>query len=482
MKSLGSLAGIKFVGQIGARALQYLLFIFIGREFGAGTLGVVAFGTMILGLGSIVPMAGLDTAVLKFLPRNVNEEDDDVLAGTVLLSLAIPLSVGGILSTMLYLGFPYFESLTSASFGSGIKLFILMLPIYSAMQVGRAATRGFKDTKYDVFIDLGQSLVLLSLVVVSARYTADPWYIGLAFLLSAVVGLGLTLWYLFTLGAFQFDDFPTFPLKKLLLFSLPVVLMSVGTRLLSWTDTFMLGLYTTTSVIGKYHSAYKTALILTMVLTAVNSIFPPIASELYDNNRIKQLQETYSVLSKWIFSLTLLGYVFIVVFGDWMLGIFGAEFTTAWTMLVVLGFGQVVAASVGPVGFLLLMAGNERIEIINTWIAAVANVVLNMVLIVQYGILGAAFATSISIVLVNALRVGQVYHQYSIHPFSRGHLVHGASIAATIPLFLAGSRLQLVQESLQVVLTGALALSIHVAILWFVGLNERDRILLESID
>ena len=70
-------------------------------------------------------------------------------------------------------------------------------------------------------------------------------------------------------------------------------------------------------------------------------------------------------------------------------------------MLVVLAIGQFINVSTGSVGFVLIMAGNERLARNNTLLAATVSLVLNVLLIPPLGALGAAIATAASIASLN---------------------------------------------------------------------------------
>jgi len=60
------------------------------------------------------------------------------------------------------------------------------------------------------------------------------------------------------------------------------------------------------------------------------------------------------------------------------------------------------------VGYLLMMSANERLLRNNTMVVAAVNVALNLVLVPQYGIIGAVIASSFSLVLQNIISLVMV--------------------------------------------------------------------------
>ena len=90
--------------------------------------------------------------------------------------------------------------------------------------------------------------------------------------------------------------------------------------------------------------------------------------------------------------------------------------------LLVLAIGSVLNALCGPVMYLLSMTGMEKSARNIIVIASIFNISLNYILIPLYGILGAAFATSICTVLWNVLAVIKIKKEYGFisipHPFN----------------------------------------------------------------
>jgi len=92
--------------------------------------------------------------------------------------------------------------------------------------------------------------------------------------------------------------------------------------------------------------------------------------------------------------------------GAWFLGLaFGEAFTTSATALAIITVGQVINAVTGPVGYLLIMSGHENKATFSVGIGAGLNLLLNVILILFWGIEGAAVATAVTLGVVNLLMV-----------------------------------------------------------------------------
>ena len=171
------------------------------------------------------------------------------------------------------------------------------------------------------------------------------------------------------------------------------------------TDIIMLGIYTTIQEVGIYAIVIKFALLTTFVLSSINTIVAPKFAELYYGNQLDILEKVVKKSSKMIFYSTLPIIIGLVIFGEFVLGLFGEEFVAGYTSLTILVFGQFINTSVGSVGYLMNMSGYQKEFNYIMMTSAIINILLNMILIPKYGISGAAIASVISLIFWNMVSV-----------------------------------------------------------------------------
>jgi O-antigen/teichoic acid export membrane protein len=95
----------------------------------------------------------------------------------------------------------------------------------------------------------------------------------------------------------------------------------------------------------------------------------------------------------------------IVVFHEFLLGLFGNEFVKGKIVLFILCVGQLVTSFSGPVGVILQMIGKHKVFKNIVLIALVINIVFTMWLTPIYSGIGAAAATVLSIIFWNIASV-----------------------------------------------------------------------------
>jgi O-antigen/teichoic acid export membrane protein len=264
---------------------------------------------------------------------------------------------------------------------------------------------------------------------------------------------------LYKLGGFPSLRGPSFDLVEIYSYSASVVLIAASNQLIVWTDILFLSVFVSAGAVGHYQAAYQTSALLTFALVSANTVFPPLASEFCNQGETEMLRELYEVVTKWIVLVTTYAMAFVIVFASDLLSLFGMGFATAQSVLVLLAVSQGVVAAVGPVGYLLSMSEYERVEMINTIVAGLVNVVLNFLLIQRYGILGAAVATGISLALVNGLGLIEIRSIFGFNPFSRLSPQAIAPVGGAIVLMVAISYID-AQPLLRLLIGGTCSLVI----------------------
>ena len=90
-------------------------------------------------------------------------------------------------------------------------------------------------------------------------------------------------------------------------------------------------------------------------------------------------------------------YLTLMVFGPAVLSLFGENFAAGYPALLVISAAMLLAVSAGGVQSLLLMAGRSRWQLLNKSAALLVAVGLNLWLIPQWGLVGAAAAWAASV-------------------------------------------------------------------------------------
>lgn len=183
------------------------------------------------------------------------------------------------------------------------------------------------------------------------------------------------------------------------------------------TDILMLGVFRPDSDVGIYRVAAQIASVVVFGLQIVNPIQGPHIAHLFAKGELVRLQKMITRSSQAVFLIALAAVAVIVLFGKVIIStLFGPEFSGAYVPLVIICIGQLVNACIGSVGSLLNMTGHERDTTKSVVIGATINLALNVLLTPRWGILGAAVATSSTLIVWNLLMWHKVRVRIGIEP------------------------------------------------------------------
>jgi O-antigen/teichoic acid export membrane protein len=179
-------------------------------------------------------------------------------------------------------------------------------------------------------------------------------------------------------------------------------------------DVLVLGTMVGATEAGIYSAASRIASLVGFGTAAVSAWAAPGFSERHARGDHDALQDLVRISARLIFLFTLPATIVVWVLGRWLLGLFGEGFEAAFPSLVVLTVGQLAAALVGPVGFLLPMTGGETTAAKILAVTAALNVGLNVALVPQFGMEGAAAASSAARIVQAAVMAIVVWRRIRI--------------------------------------------------------------------
>jgi O-antigen/teichoic acid export membrane protein len=158
-------------------------------------------------------------------------------------------------------------------------------------------------------------------------------------------------------------------------------------------------------MVGLYSVAARIALLTSFFLQVTNAAISPKIAALYEEGKKYEMEKMVQSVTLGLIGIALFAVLIFVLFGKSILSIWGIEFQSAYPLLVILSIGQFFNIGTGASGLILIMCGLEKTHAWISSVFVVVNLILNYFLIREYGAVGAAIATSVTVSLDNISRV-----------------------------------------------------------------------------
>lgn len=420
LKGMARGGSLNLIGAVLNQLSLFAITAVIALALGTRAVGRYGECFALLSLLGLLSLCGFRSALTRFVAMHLADGDDAKLRGTVRLGMGLSIVSAVVLGAVLVLAAsPIASIFHDPTLVTGIRLTGLTLPASTISDAALSATQGWRTQRPYTFIGLifePVTRLALTALALALGYglTGAFWALAIAAWAAALLAVRSLLVRMRRTKGVR----PTYGLRAIFSFSMISWVSALASTGLIWADTLLLGALTNASDVGVYNVATRLVTLAVFVMLPINASFTPHIAHLHHTGEIPELARMYAAATSWIVRLSLPAFVALIVFPHDLLRVFGHGFAAGASVTVILAVGQLVRAATGPCGTLLNMSGRVAVNMADNVAVLVLNVVLNLVLIPPYGIVGSAVAWSISLALVNLLRVWQVHRIVGVNPLS----------------------------------------------------------------
>jgi len=376
-------------------SLGILIGIYVARYLGPELFGLYNFAISFSSLIILLSTLGLDKIVVKALVKK-DASDDAILGTSLVLKLLGALSSIALIAILIQ----FFDA-------EGAKTAVYLISITSIFQALNCIDFYFQakvQQRYVAIVKIIQSLIgaftKLFLVLIEADFIFFIWVLLLE---SLILALGLLYVYRTKVGSLLTWSWNGQLAKSLLKHSWPLVLSTLFIAINMRIDQILLQELLGSEAVGLYAAASRLSEASYQVcVLIVASVFPAIinaksiAEEMY-HNRIKNLYSLMFFISFFIaVVISLLAEPLMTfLYGIAYLQSAGVFAIHIWTGIFVY-WGIVMNQWA-------IMENLQKHMAFFMFIGIIANIILNIILVPEYGINGAAVATLISQLIANMI-------------------------------------------------------------------------------
>lgn len=439
-RTLARTGGVSFAGAAISALMGFVFTVVVARTLGEYGAGIVLQSIAVFSIALGLVKCGMDSVAVWLMPRLVTS-DPHRIRSALMFTLTVAAGGGAIGGVILTIVAPMIAG-HETELVTAFRLLAWFVAPGAVMMVALAATRGLGGIL--PYVVVGSIAVPISRPVLvalvgffggTASMAVSAWGLPLTVgMIAALLVLGRRVRVLEPPDS-QRRWWPEGPhIRSMVRFSIPRTI-SVGLeQSLVWLQVVLVGLIAGTAASGVYGGAARLVAAGLIADTAIRVVVSPRFSHFLHQQDLGQAQNLYRVATMWLLLLSTPIFITLGVFAPTVLGWLGPGFVDGSAALAVLAAGSVVTMAAGNIHSVLLMSGRSGWAAGNKVVALALNIIGNIVLVPWIGIIGAAIAWSLSIMVDALLAAIQVRVLVGVRPEFRA-----ASYALAVPVLTVGA-------------------------------------------
>lgn len=212
--------------------------------------------------------------------------------------------------------------------------------------------------------------------------------------------------------------------KYSLFIGIPIVFNQVAGYILVFFDRLVINKYYGLNDTGLYSFAYNVAMIMDVVIYAINAAWVPILFKKLNDGKLEEINSYFIQFTK----LVLLGAIVLILFARELIMLLADDrFHSSLTIVPIIIIGYVFKYLYSAYSHIEYYHKKTLVLAFFTIIAGIVNIILNMVFVPKFGVLSAAYTTLVSYVLLFILHYLYVKYGIKDNTFKVGTII--------VPLF-----------------------------------------------
>jgi O-antigen/teichoic acid export membrane protein len=396
-------AGKVFLVRLGSALLALVSQVLLARWMGSFEFGVYIYvWTWVLMIGALSDV-GLSSAARRFIPEYTELKSFDrlrgFLTGSRWLAFAIATGIGAAGALGVTVLKPWLDNFAIIP----LYLACVTIPIYGLVQVQAGIAQSYDWPNlalmpFYIWRQLAMTILMGLIWLIGAPTDAVT-----AMIVAVAVTWAVTLGQLALLNRRLAAKVPSgrkvFEPRIWFATSVPIFVVEGSYLLLTYVDIIALEHFRSPHDVAVYYAGARLLAIVAFVYFAIAGATTHKFTEYHVAGDRQRLAAFFGETIRWTFWPSVLACALILAFGRPLLSLFGAGFEAGYDVMFILAVGMLARAAVGPAERLLNMLG-ERKQCVLVYATAFAiNLTLCVILIPRIGIEGAAFSTSIALVV-----------------------------------------------------------------------------------
>ncbi|MGL4288399.1 MAG: lipopolysaccharide biosynthesis protein [Phreatobacter sp.] len=406
---------------VGGAALAFLSQLVIARLMGAASFGVYSYVLAWISVLGYASTLGFHVALMRFVPAYGARGQWSLARGNIRFALGWSLAAAATSALAGAVVVIASSGQMPPELAQSMLIGMAAVPLITLYLVGGAILRVLGGVVSALLPERigrdGLLLVFVALLALTLSGRPDARLVIAALAASCAVTvvliyvIGRRLWLPELRGvspSYATGDWWPSVLPLMVITGLDMLMTRTGVMLLGWTGNIRDA--------GIFAVGFNVAMLIVLPRVAVGTMFAPTIAELHALEDRQAMQQVFAnACSLSLAGAAALALPLLAIMRP-LLRWFGQDFEASAAIAYILVIGQVFAAALGPQQNLLTMTGHERAAAAMMIGGAGLNILVCALWIPRYGPIGAAMATTLTIVAWNVAMAVYIHRHLGLVP------------------------------------------------------------------
>ncbi len=407
-------SSVFFLTKILGLLFNYLFLWWFVSEYNTTKWGFVTLCITIANIIGMISILGFDIILMKYISVLKSKFQYGEIKDIIVKSTFNSILISGTVGLIFFVFARQFSSIlfSNPNEAPWVQVIAIGIPAYGLYHLNNSIFAGIKRMIWFGFFRNVVPFSFSLLFGIALHYWIVPQYFprfgesGILILLCYFIILYLAVFFGFILLNKQLELRKTVrkaSVKYASLYkeSLPLLIGTSMALILGSGDVLVLGVLKNAYVVGVYDIVGKLSLLMLLVIMSVNAILPAKFAELYANKEFNKLKLLSYQSNRLIFWISTALFLVMIVISPWILSLFTIKFAKGVYVIFILLGAQYINTICGSNMVLLKMTDHHYFFRNLMIFAAIFNIVLNFILIPEYGMMGAAMTTLLTTLIWN---------------------------------------------------------------------------------
>jgi O-antigen/teichoic acid export membrane protein len=378
-----------------------ILLPILTKTLGAYDYGVLAQIMVTISLCTPLVTIGLLSGITRFLAA---ETDKKEIQEGFFSSLIVIFFSGIVLSSLLFLSSNFLAQMIFHT-KEAIPLIKISAFIILIWALDRASLQFFRTrrqmTKYSGFLLL-ENFGELGLITYLVLNGFGLFGVVISLLIVKAISFGIMLFVIISQIGIKLPHFTK--IRPYLVFGLPMLPSYIFVWIINSSDLYVIGYFMDSASVGVYSAAYGIGVLISMFIGPISIVLYPAILKLWKEDKIEEIKIHLEYSMKYFLMLAIPSTFGLSVLAEQLLIVFTtSQFVYGSVLIPIIAVSSIFSSFYSINMYILAMVKKTKIIGALLMIAAIVNIILNLIFVPLIGILGAAISTLVSFLILSLL-------------------------------------------------------------------------------